>query len=88
MIGQLNLVFTAIRQHGWASDLPTRAMFFPENRPKEAKALPSALSEHVMVQLEQPDNLKMKREAPVSIDEELEVHRRAPRQRRCRTARQ
>ncbi|GAA0427971.1 hypothetical protein Acor_67060 [Acrocarpospora corrugata] len=58
MIGQLNLFFTAIRQHGWASGLQISAMFFPEDMPKEAKALPRALSEHVMAQLERPDNLK------------------------------
>ena len=57
MIGQLNLFFTAIRQHGWDSTLPTNAMFFPEDLPKEPQWLPRALSEHVMAQLERPDNL-------------------------------
>jgi integrase len=57
MIGQLNLFFTAIRQHGWDSTLPTNAMFFPEDFPKEPQWLPRALSEHVMAQLERPDNL-------------------------------
>ena len=57
MIGQLNLFFTAIRQHGWDSTLPTNAMFFPEDFPKEGQWLPRALSEHVMAQLETPDNL-------------------------------
>jgi hypothetical protein len=58
MIGQLNLFFTAIRQHGWDSTLPTNAMFFPEDFPKQPEWLPRALSEHVMAQLERPDNLK------------------------------
>ena len=44
MIGQLNLFFTAIRQHGWDSTLPTNAMFFPEDFPKEGQRLPRALS--------------------------------------------
>lgn len=57
MIGQLNLFFTAIRQHGWDSTLPTNAMFFREDFPKEGQWLPRALSEHVMAQLEHPDNL-------------------------------
>jgi hypothetical protein len=57
MIGQLNLFFTAIRQHGWDSTLPTNAMFFPEDLPKEPQWLPRALSEYVMAQLERPDNL-------------------------------
>jgi integrase len=57
MIGQLNLFFTAIRQHGWDDTLPTTAMFFPEDFPKEGQWLPRALSEHVMAQLEHPDNL-------------------------------
>jgi site-specific recombinase XerD len=57
MIGQLNLFFTAIRQHGWDSTLPTNAMFFPEDFPKEGQWLPRALSEHVMAQLDNADNL-------------------------------
>ncbi|MBA3488961.1 MAG: site-specific integrase [Longispora sp.] len=57
MIGQLNLFFTAIRQHGWDATLPTNAMFFPEDFPKDAQWLPRALSDHVMAQLERPDNL-------------------------------
>jgi site-specific recombinase XerD len=57
MIGQLNMFLTAIRQHGWDDTLPANAMFFPEDFPKEAQWLPRALSEHVMAQLEHPDNL-------------------------------
>ncbi len=57
MIGQLNLFFTAIRQHGWDSTLPTNAMFFPEDFPKEGQWLPRALSEHVMAQLDNAGNL-------------------------------
>jgi integrase len=57
MIGQLNMFLTAIRQHGWDDTLPTTAMFFPEDFPKEAEWLPRALSELVMAQLERPDNL-------------------------------
>ena len=56
MIGQLNLFFTAIRQHRWDDTLPTTAMFFPEDFPKLGQWLPRALSEQVMAQLERPDN--------------------------------
>lgn len=38
MIGQLNLFFTAIRQHGWDSTLPTNAMFFPRGLPQGGAA--------------------------------------------------
>jgi site-specific recombinase XerD len=57
MIGQLNLFFTAIRQHGWDSTLPMNAMFFPEDFPMEGQRLPRALSEHVMAQLDNAENL-------------------------------
>jgi hypothetical protein len=57
MIGQLNLFLTAIRQHHWADTLPTSAMFFPEDFPKQRQWLPRSLSDHVMAQLEQPSNL-------------------------------
>ena len=41
MIGQLNLFFTAIRQHGWDSTLPTNAMFFPKTTPKNPSGCPA-----------------------------------------------
>jgi len=56
-IGQLNLFFLAIRQHGWDDTLPAGAMFFPEDFPPRTERLPRALSEVVMTQLEQPANL-------------------------------
>jgi len=57
MIGQLGLFFTAIRQHGWTPSLPAGVMIFPEDVPKQDEALPRALSDRVMAQLEHPDNL-------------------------------
>ncbi|MBD4583313.1 site-specific integrase, partial [Xanthomonas citri pv. citri] len=57
LIGQLNLFFTTIRQHGWDDSLPSTVMFFSEDFPKEAIRQPRALSETVMAQLENPDNL-------------------------------
>ncbi len=56
-IGQLNLFFLTIRQHGWADTLPASAMFFPEDFPPRSERLPRALGEVVMTQLEQPANL-------------------------------
>ncbi|MBD4381154.1 site-specific integrase, partial [Xanthomonas citri pv. citri] len=55
LIGQLNLFFTTIRQHGWDDSLPSTVMFFSEDFPKEAIRQPRALSETVMAQLENPD---------------------------------
>ena len=57
LIGQLNLFFITIRQHGWDDLLPSTVTFFSEDFPKEAARLPRALSETVMAQLENPDNL-------------------------------
>ena len=56
-IGLLNRFFAAIRQHRWDTALPADAMFFTEDYPKRVERLPRALAEHVMAQLEHPDNL-------------------------------
>lgn len=57
LVGQLNLFFTTIRQHGWDDSLPSTVTFFSEDLPKESIRLPRALSETVMTQLENPENL-------------------------------
>lgn len=56
-IGLLNQFFTAVRQHRWDTALPADAMFYPEDYPKREQRMPRALAEHVMAQLEHPDNL-------------------------------
>ena len=56
-IGQLNAFFQAIRQHRWAGQLPATAMFFSEDYPKRGQALPRALPEQIMAQLEDPASL-------------------------------
>ena len=56
-IGQLNLFFLAIRQHGWDDTLPANALLYPENFPRRTEQLPRALSELVMTQLEEPARL-------------------------------
>ena len=51
------LFLTAVRQHGWAPDLPPDAMIFPGDQPPRTELLPRALAGHVMAQVEQPGNL-------------------------------
>lgn len=57
LIGQVNLFFTTIRQHGWDDSLPSTVMFYSEDFPKDTIRQPRALNETVMAQLENPDNL-------------------------------
>jgi hypothetical protein len=54
----LNEFFPAIREHPCDDTLPPTAVVFREDHPKDyARPLPRALCEHVMAQLEYPDNL-------------------------------
>ena len=48
--------FHTVRLHRWA-DLPAGVMFYPQDYPKRPQQLPRALAEHVMAQVEHPDNL-------------------------------
>jgi integrase len=57
-IGLLGGFLTGIRQHHWDDALPATATFFAEDYPKRHEQLPRALAEHVMTQLEHPDNLQ------------------------------
>ncbi|HJT04961.1 MAG TPA: site-specific integrase [Pseudonocardiaceae bacterium] len=56
-IGLVNAFFQAIRQHRWDDSLHSTAVFFAEDYPKRPTQLPRALAEHVMAQVERPDNL-------------------------------
>ncbi len=56
-VSALGLFLTAVRQHGWAPDLPADAMLFPGDQPPRIDLLPRALAGHVMAQVEQPANL-------------------------------
>lgn len=56
-IGQLNLFLQAVRQHRWDDNLPTSALLFPDDQPARSERPPRALAEHVMAQIEHPDNL-------------------------------
>ncbi|MFZ5871202.1 MAG: tyrosine-type recombinase/integrase [Actinomycetota bacterium] len=56
-IGQLNAFFQSIRQHRWDNTLPSSAVFFTADFPKRTEALPRALAEQVMAQIEHPDAL-------------------------------
>lgn len=57
IIGQLGIFLTDIRRHHWDTTLPTDAVLFTEDVPRETKRLPRALAEHVMAQVEDPANL-------------------------------
>lgn len=57
VIGQLGIFLTDIRRHRWDVSLPTDAVFFTEDVPRQTKRLPRALAEHVMAQLEDPASL-------------------------------
>jgi len=46
-----------VRQHRWDDTLPATALIFPDDYPKRADRPPRALAEHVMAQVEHPDNL-------------------------------
>jgi integrase len=56
-IGQLASFLQAVRVHRWDDTLPATALIFPEDYPKRSERPPRALAEHVMAQVEHPDNL-------------------------------
>jgi integrase len=56
-VGTVQAFLLAIRQHRWDQTLPAEASFYPEDYPKRAELPPRALPEHVMAQVEHPDNL-------------------------------
>lgn len=56
-IGQFNTFLLTMRRHGWVTDLPGTAQIYTEDYPKETVRQPRALSEYVMAQLENPENL-------------------------------
>ena len=57
LVGLLAAFLKDIRRHRWDTSLPTDAIIFGEDFPQQPKRLPRALAEHVMAQLENPDNL-------------------------------
>jgi integrase len=56
-ISSLSAFLDAIRRHEWDHSLPSSAAFYPDHFPKPEKRLPRGLAEHVVAQVEQPDNL-------------------------------
>lgn len=56
-IGGLNAFLHGVRQHRWDDALPATALIFPDDYPKRTDRPPRALAEHVMAQVEHPDNL-------------------------------
>jgi integrase len=57
-IGGVNLLFQAVRRHGWDDTLPTTATFFPGDSPPVPERISRNLAEYVMAQIESPANLK------------------------------
>jgi integrase len=57
-IGSLSSLLLAARQHGWESRLGPRAEIYSEDYPRLDAALPRALPEVVMCQLENKENLE------------------------------
>jgi integrase len=58
-VSSLSMFLRAIRQHRWDHTMPAAAVLFPEDFPKRGDRLPRALAEHVMTQLEHPNNLQL-----------------------------
>lgn len=57
LVGQFNTFLLTVRRFGWVTDLPNTAMIYTEDYPKETRKKPRALSEYVMAQIENPENL-------------------------------
>jgi integrase len=57
VFGQLNAFLQAVRAHRWAPELQATAVIFTTDYPKRSEQSPRALAEHVMAQVEPPDNL-------------------------------
>lgn len=62
-ISCLSAFFDAVRRHQWDTDLPTTAVFYPDDFPKPVQRLPRAVAEQVMAQVEAPQNLNRWRNA-------------------------
>ncbi len=56
-IGQLASFLHAVRQHRWDDSLPATALIFTDDYPHRAERPPRALAEHIMAQVEHPENL-------------------------------
>jgi len=56
-LGMVHNFLQAIRLHAWDTSLPASAMFFAEDKPRQARPLPRYLAEQVMAQIEDPANL-------------------------------
>lgn len=56
-IGCLSVFLQSVRRHGWEPDLPTTAALYADDFPRQPEQLPRALAEHVMAQVEDPENL-------------------------------
>lgn len=56
-LSSVQMFLRALRQHGWAPELPTTAVLYPEDYPAKAPLPARALAESVMAQIENEGNL-------------------------------
>ncbi len=57
LIGQVSVFLREVHRRGWAPDLPSSTMVYPEDFPPRSPRTARGLSEHVMAQLETADAL-------------------------------
>lgn len=53
-LSSVSAFLDAVRRHGWEPDLPATAGIYPNDHPRRPAALPRALPEYVMAQIEAP----------------------------------
>jgi integrase len=53
-LSSVSAFLDAVRRHGWEPDLPATAGVYPNDHPRRPAALPRALPEYVMAQIEAP----------------------------------
>jgi len=58
LIGPLVVLLDTIRRAGWG-DLPTTTQLYREDFPRPATRLPRGVAEHVMAQIESPENMAL-----------------------------
>lgn len=57
VIGQVGTFLLDVRRHEWAPELAANAVIYPSDHPRRPAMASRALSEHMMAQLESPENL-------------------------------
>jgi integrase len=57
LLGDLKVLLDEVRANGWEPRLPVTATYYRGEVPAKSNALPRAVDEHVMRQIEQPENI-------------------------------